>query len=336
MRTIAAIGLVVSSVLFLAVVAPRAARRQASGAPPVRRAPIETSPLLPDDAPATEEDYVERFDVAKDGEWLIVPVEVDGAQYPFVVDTGCSRTVLDESFPSILEPADGAALDEARSPRIYHPHEINVGRSRLPVRGNVERCNLSVLQHSAGREIRGILGMTFLGLHVVVIDFDEGTLTLRKRSPQTHGTLLRLSESGDRRPMIDARAGPDARDVSFLVDTGWCHDSAGCFEVDLFDGLARCNALRPTGTTCLFGINGIHEAKMGTASYFRVGNDIHEQLDFVRGDLNIIGLPLLSRYVVTFDFPNGTMVLTPGRKFAGVHADELRLVDANALRSPVD
>src|SRR5215471_12403369 len=52
---------------------------------------------------------LERFDVAKDGDALIVPVEFQGKTYRFLLDTGASVTVFDTS----LEPQLGQTVGEA-------------------------------------------------------------------------------------------------------------------------------------------------------------------------------------------------------------------------------
>jgi hypothetical protein len=63
------------------------------------RAPSSTD--LPEQA-SDREAVLERFKLSRDSKILLLPVEVQGKKYSFVLDTGATTTVYDTSLRSIL------------------------------------------------------------------------------------------------------------------------------------------------------------------------------------------------------------------------------------------
>src|ERR1700722_574523 len=55
--------------------------------------------------PVRRDEFPLRFTVATDGEPLIVPVTINGNQYSFIVDTGCTCTIFDNSLRHLMGPA---------------------------------------------------------------------------------------------------------------------------------------------------------------------------------------------------------------------------------------
>lgn len=312
MRLLVAATLLISSIALLAAFRPEASPA------PIRRTPTPTWPDSPE-----EDDFSECLEIAKNGSPLIVPVNVEGVDYPFLVDTGFSGTALDRSLCTHLRPTgDEVSVNGSGKYPLYDPPEMTVGKSRIPVRESVLGLDMTAIRKNFGPKVRGILGMTFLSLHVVVIDFDEGTLTFRKTAPRMTGSELPLSRTRGKCPAIDVTFGEQT--ASFLVDTGCSVFCAGVLKDDLFDNLVRRGELQCGDETTRFGtIHGIAESTYGRLNRFAVGENFHQRLYFSRGNKNIIGLSYLSRYVVTLDFPKQTIALTPRRQIASRTAFEV-------------
>jgi hypothetical protein len=112
--------------------------------------------------------------------WLFVNLRVDGQELPFFVDTGTTRTLLDESLEPVLGKRLGtgevrhfeATLQLAR----YAAPQLYLGNTPLTTAQDIYTCDLKHLSLLAGRPVMGILGMDCLKHYCVQLDFQAGKI----------------------------------------------------------------------------------------------------------------------------------------------------------------
>ena len=172
--------------------------------------------------------------------------------------------------------------------------------------------DLSQFRNVMGQEIYGILGMPFLKDYIVRIDFDRGTLTLLSSAPKPEGEEFTLSYDEYGRPLVDISVG-SADPKPFLIDTGFIGVGASLSVVkrtfaDLIDQgrielhERRGRSLRADGTAW---------HREGWLDELHIGQTVLRRIVISESPENKIGMSLLSRYVVTFDFPKGRLYLQP-------------------------
>jgi hypothetical protein len=152
---------------------------------------------------------LERFQVNKAGDILLVPVRVGDQERLFMVDTGSSVTVFDDSLLSgqpqrsgTVETSDGKA-----GVRPFTPPPASVGR--LPFRDiqSVVGTDLRWVRECSGHPVYGILGMDFLGRYVIRINFDRGELFILSEASQNSGERISMSRGMDGIPRVRAQVG---------------------------------------------------------------------------------------------------------------------------------
>jgi hypothetical protein len=262
-----------------------------------------------------DDNVVETFDVARHGDCLLVPVALGDRQFQFGVDTGSTFSCIDTELESRLDPVPGFAnINGQGGHKRYLLREASVGKSRLPLTGKAVCADLSRFREATGYDIRGILGMNFLKSRVVQIDFDAGRLSILKMATSSAGTGFRLFYDKLDRPMLNLDI-TDGETIAIMVDTGM---NAGLVLRSFrFDDLVESGRLEPIGPPALSAtFEGNVNSREGRLDKFRLGDFTHERIMAGEGPQNRIGLGLLSRYVVTFDFPNDRLYLKPGKRFA--------------------
>lgn len=279
------------------------------------------------------ESTVETIPIASDGDGILLPVFVHGKRHLFLVDTGFGCNAIDTTL-AVLRKRIGndIVIGRTRLP-CYSTDDVLVGDSRLPAGAEMGALDLSQFRKVLGREFFGILGMPFLKDYVVRIDFDRGTLTLLKDAPSPEGEQVKLSYDRYGRPRLDgAISGADP--TFFMIDTGFIGVGVSLtVEKRMFGRLndeGRLHIHEIPGRS--LRIEGDVSDRVGWLDELPLGRVKHKRLVISEGRDSKIGLSLLSRYVVTFDFPNSRLYLQPGRRVAEAdHPDEsgLRIWRAN-------
>ncbi len=198
------------------------------------------------------QNVIVEFDIPKNGRMITLPVQIAGKEYQFLLDTGATYCVLDESFRSSLgKPIKTVKVHSARKPvdlQFYHSPEISLGGVKLKKTGPVACADLEMLRRVTGLNFHGFIGMSVLGQYVVQIDFDSGKLRLIESKGVAHpewGQHLSISRGPGGGSMLTGIL-PGGIDESFILDTGW--DGAGGLRKDLFDqivsegNLVLCNS----------------------------------------------------------------------------------------------
>jgi hypothetical protein len=289
----------------------RSARGDAGGA----RSDFDmAADLEPTDPTADPENIIEKFAIPRHGDFLLVPVRIAGRTYPFIVDTGSSWCVVDTSLSShLVSTGLTGTVNGHPGVESYRLPDAQVGNSRLPITADVVCNDLSAMRKWSGYDIRGFLGMNFLMSYAISIDFDAGVLAILKHGPDSTVGRLGLSYANNGIPTIDFEL-PRQVIVPFRLESGMT--GAGRFEREtwsLISGTGRMTVLKRPGN--FVTVHGEQSRREALVDRFALDAFEHTPLLFSEGPANSLGLDLLSRYAVTFDFPEKRVFLKPGRRF---------------------
>lgn len=261
-----------------------------------------------------------RFAMHTDGRPIVLPVTCQGNSYSFVVDTGSSDCVFDLKYKSIL--GEPTSVEQFRVEgkfiecEVFETPSATVGVTSMTLPKRTVCADLSSMSATMGKDIDGILGMTFLHDVVLELGFDDAEVRL--------GTRLPPGDRGARIALTDHRGGlcavlavlGAANPLEFVIDTGL----AGPVMIDVPAGEKVINddEWKITGAFSGLSLAGPKQlAALRTSNNFQIGPFEHRELVFcLHKDECLIGLQYLRRYNVTFDFPRGAVYLKPSRYFS--------------------
>lgn len=262
--------------------------------------------------------------VATDGDFLTLPVMVDGQKYSFMVDTGTKITTLHSSFrEKLVEVEDSDEKREVRPgvwSKLYQAPSMTimgseVGSLEFPDDLPVLTIDLSEPRRASDQAIDGVLGMDFLEHYALQLDLNIGNLRLLDSQSLTDldCEATRDIVIVDGRPYMEIHAG----DVSFpgMIDTG------ALLTLDLrretYDYLMDNKQIYQFPFE--IEIDGQMQLKVtdrGCLKEFRVGPFKHHLLVIDCYDpISLVGLNYWRRYQVTFDFPRKLVYLDKGPLF---------------------
>src|SRR5262245_60175453 len=184
---------------------------------------------------------LEQFSVFGDGDALLVPVQIKGKKYLFVVDTGAT-SAFDTSL-LLGTPLEITTVDTPTgisNVELYRPPEAAIGKMRFPGRERVVGLDFAKWRQISGHPIFGIIGMDFLATRVLQIDFDAGNLLFLQSPGQDAGRAVPISIRDTRPYLVVQTLGGS---FEFLVDTGYVGGS-GWVDRSLFDEAVRAEQLK--------------------------------------------------------------------------------------------
>lgn len=250
-----------------------------------------------------------------------IPVLLDGKCHLFMLDSGATHTAVDESFRTGLgdplrsltvHAPDGSAQERQL---FYAPRGSVAG---LPLTGVYEvLCfDHSRFRAAIGVNLYGMLGMDFLRNRIVRIDFDQGEVAFLEAVGEDPGTPVVMNVPRSRKwppaVVLNVRG---MGDLKFIVDTGYC--ATGAMNTHIIRRLLSDGLAQRVGTGTAELVNGSHDyGTVRLRGEVVLGGFRHRDLVFDESAVNILGIGYLSRYIVTFDFPDGRMYLKPGKGFA--------------------
>ncbi len=249
---------------------------------------------------------------------IVVPVTIQEKQYLFLLDTGATHTIYDRSLRSLL--GQRLAKDEASTPHgkveveCCRPPAASLGGLPLPSASALV-YDLRRFREATGVEIVGVLGMDFLQHHVVEIDFDRGQLVLgpspaRRAAP---GIPLTFRNSCPYLELASLGKGEE-----LLVDTGFGGHGSLSLRSALYTTLCKAGRIQETAlssTALSIGKKVTAKTPGGCLASLSVGKlRIRDLNTTAELDRNMVGLGLLRRFRVTFDFPEEKLYLEPGKK----------------------
>ena|GEM_PF-1109105 len=258
-----------------------------------------------------------EFDVHNDGDWLIIPVTVHGKTYQFVVDTGCSQTVID----STLTRGESLHSEEWKRPghrvvktlTFYKAPEIKVGniawQAPYPVIGE----DLTDLRELSGHSFYGLLGMDFLADYAVQVNFDAGKMRLLRSPCRPNGKAIPIVFDKKRsRPLVVGEIagwGPEAHHI----DTG--ARGYGDLRKELFHFLAHKGMIRNLASSKAGTLCGTEKTAAGWLPGFSIDEGSPRSLNIGESPFGIsaLGVSFWRRFNVILDFPNETVYLEKSR-----------------------
>ncbi len=227
---------------------------------------------------------------------IVAPASVDGLAGDYILDTGAPRTLLHET------KAQGAGLTETA---LHGP--VRIAGLSVPDQA-FSVADLDARTWAFPTPIAGVIGADLLAAYVVDVSFEPCRVAIypRGKAPAFAAkTALRLKR-GAGVAMAEAAAsdGRNAQRGDFVIATG--ADAPIRLEASLasIPGAAKPQELLPYGEG---------RAKLRAASF---GGELFENLDsgLAQDDAaatGVIGAPLLARWRLRFDFPQGRLLLRP-------------------------
>lgn len=274
-------------------------------------------PAQPSDSPENNS-VLHEFEIGTSTPWLIVPLAVESQRLPFVIDTGASVGVYDDTLKTLL----GALIRKAtiksspsgpRDVELFESPEATIGTLRLPTNSTVFLFDLKPASRATRCEVRGIVGMNQMRGMLWQIDCDNGKVRVLSRVPTEPGNEVAITYAKTGTPHVACTVAKSVRG-SFLIDTG--SSQSIILEQRLFDSLVASRHIHIVGQSANSDGNGrLWFGTVGRLHDFSVGDVSLKEVSVVRGGRNLIGMSFLSRFVTTLDFPNGKAYLKPGRQF---------------------
>jgi Aspartyl protease/PDZ domain len=278
---------------------------------------------IPDADPAAP---VDEFEVAGDGDALLLPVTLDGKTHLFLLDTGTTHTVFDKSLESTLgHPIDhGTATTPNGVVRLtlYRLPKARVGTTPLETGSTVSVLDLTSLRAWSGLKVEGVLGMDFLRRHVIRIDFDAGRVSILRSAGPDPGEALDLSYNDGDCPCVQGKLSGGAAE-SFMIDTGFVRSITGSLRSGTFRALDAAGGLHVSGEQWGLTASGKSRERQGRLEALQVGQGSHKGVIVTDESASSLGLAYWSRYTATFDFPNKKLYLRPGNMFNALDEEDM-------------
>jgi len=221
------------------------------------------------------------------GDLLIVPVRMErGDELPFVVDTGSSGTLLDESLERKLGKRVGTlsmqGWGKTTERPMYAAPPLYLGGARLITGSNIVTVDFKTFPSAGGRPIMGILGIDCLKHYCIQLDFEAGKMRFLKPDGINGARLGKAYPItyDEGRPWVLHNGLVEGAGAYTLVDTGYQTDGA----------------VQDLSFENTYVSERVWEGRRYTELV--LGNGGY-----------VLGLRFLARHLVTLDFPSGVMYL---------------------------
>lgn len=255
-----------------------------------------------------------EFEIAPDGDFVLLPLLINRREYRFLVCTSLATTIIDEKLQEELElPAIESRNGSNGKPR--YKLQARLGNSDLAFPDGVLTGDYTAMRQGLDLEFYGEIGMDVLRGQIMQIDFDEGILRFLPAVPPGSGEAIKTIHPGQEYsvPMVQVVV-PGQKPQKFFVSTARAGNSldidnrflAALEEDEKVSVLAKEKGVNRSGTRSFQTVR-LDEIQIGS---FR-----HEGIIGNSGEGNYVGLSYLSRYLVTFDFPKGKMYLKKGTRY---------------------
>ena len=286
-----------------------------------------------------------QFPIPEAGDPILLPVSFEGREYLFKLDTASSHTVFDTSLKDKLGKAIKAVkVKTAAGPikgELFHAPDAFLGPLNLKDCRRIGVIDIDPGSPVGQKKYHGIIGMNFLKKYVVQIDSDEGLLSFLEPEPdrgifsflwpktKKHsdwGQEIRI-EHKLLSPIPYIKGSVDGKKVTFMVDTGYVFhidspnlpvsDTTGELEARIFKMSPSKIQYETTRTHRIPGKAGTSSQSTSSAAFarFSIGTLQYKDVIFDQSQKSVLGMPFLSRHLVTFDFPNHRMYLKKNEHF---------------------
>jgi len=262
--------------------------------------------------------HAEEFQVARNGDALVIPIHILSVEHLFLIDTGFTNTVFDTSLP--VGRDRGSVSVETPSGRtvlgLYEAPPTRLGRFDLDVK-SVCSLDLERIRWAVGHDIKGILGMDILKDFIVHINFDRGIMNITKSInidiTKFYNTSIFWEEG--KLPTVKGRFQRD-REVRFVIDTGCVGQNSGTLSVDFVKEMSKMGEALKVGNVLTETASGESRANLYKEKVLQLATFSLKQPVFQESKMNILGLGLWSRFEIILDFPNHKLFLTPSLNFS--------------------
>lgn len=272
---------------------------------------------------------------------ISVPVTIANQTFQAAFDTGSTISVVDRALQPLLgkKLADANLSSGALKVRseVFECPDFRLESLTLPfVDPNrsaiVGVCDLKDARDASRDNIDVIIGIAHFMKARMEVNFDTKTLRFLYRDDDFIGESIKVIFSERGTPSIVGRVADSTNakskldevvvlnsgeEVHFLLDTGFSE----CLGLrsELFDKLVKRGDIRLLGTFSVVSFRGhLQQTRLGRLRQLTIGDFTIDNLtviDSKDAGLNVIGVSLLSRFLVTFDFPRSQIFLAPGTKF---------------------
>ena len=272
--------------------------------------------------PAQAQEAIERFPIKKDSESILLPVEIQGKRYQFSLDTGSICTTYD----STLWPLLGKVVKlETIGPKeksvpvpFFQPPDARLGKLKLPKDRWVVGADLREFREETGEEEHGILGMDFLKEQIFRVDFDRAEVVFLRAVGPDPGQRVKIRFTKIM-PHVKVDLPGLKEPEWFLLDTGYHRRGGGwdggSLRTAAFEALTQSGQLTSLDKNIVRGMAGTRAVRAGWLDSFPFAGNTHKTLYFTEDKKSLLGLDVLARYVVIFDFPHQAIYLEKGRQF---------------------
>ncbi len=249
-------------------------------------------------------DILAEFPMLGPDEPLLVPVKIGKKTYTFMLDTGASFNAFDISLRGALGRSRRretvSALMAEMKATFYEAPAASMGGLEV-CKGSLAACfDLKSMREASGRDIRGIVGMTFLKNHILRLDFEGKKFQIVRagtRSRKSWGTPLRMKvKREDNCAYVLANTGAGA--AGFMLDTGFA--GSGLLSPAMFKSAVPPGRRKENRVAT---VTGEARPMAGRTALLVLGNCAQTEAVVGAADRDVLGLGFLRRYVVTLDFP---------------------------------
>ncbi len=265
---------------------------------------------------------------------ILIPVRLgDGPTGWFVLDSGASQSAISEKFTEKngisfrgnmnAEGAGGAASSGIAGDVTFDLSGVQIHMNSVSV------MDLSAFGEALGHSVDGLLGYDALSRLVVRIDYDHARVTAydpAKFVPEARDIAVPITFFGNV-PQVPGRIfleGHSPQKIRCLIDTG---AASLTLAAPFVSGNRVLESAGKTAPRSSYGLGGESRELVGQISGFELGHFLLRRPEVVlssdtRGMLAspdfdaLVGGEILSRFIITFDYPRQRILLQAGRRFA--------------------
>ncbi len=253
-----------------------------------------------------------EFEIAPDGDFVLIPLIINQREYPFLVCTGVATTIIDTRFRDELQLPKLPAR-EGQSQR--YKLQARLGEFDLSFENGVEAGDYAAMRAGLDLAIYGELGMDVLDGKIMQIDFDEGLLRFLRFVPAGSGRAIKVFSKGQPSPVPTLwLALPGEKAEPFVVATGRVGNS---LDIDnrLLTELERSGKATVLAREPGVNRSGPTSSQAVQLDEIQIGDFRNHTIIANSSEKRCVRLAYLSRFLVTFDFRRGFMHLKKGAHF---------------------
>ncbi len=277
-----------------------------------------------------------EFEYSGNTNEAFLPVEFKGQVYQFALDTGASNTVFDirfkdkigKYFPWPIPKTLSMQLANGKITKseVYPVPKAKVGPLKLKGSPFIAVVDCNVF----GVACPGVIGMDFLKRYIVQIDFDNKKVTFFKGKKDfdlfsfLKPKEIKHPEWGEPVPLKTKLFKENNYKVKgiffddiatdFLIDSGWGlpYDAIDSNVLKRIES-RMSRAIKDGNVPPYLVLPVTDDYKI--VEEFTLNNLEFKNYLVKENAYSVLGLPFLSRHIVTFDFPNKIMYLKEGKNF---------------------